>query len=145
MSNELYDVSQVLEKTLIAAQDLPVFDSYPTKNYQPKQIGIVKKGQPAGIVYSWVNADPANNRANLWWIFYPGSSTGSYYAMPHNAGYYDISALRQQGVITVVEQQEQEDEANKAWYEKVLDKALPVVLVAVLGGAFIRGLVSRKT
>lgn len=143
MPTDLYDVGQVLEKTLYANRDLPVFDGYPTATYTPKQVGVVKAGNPAGIVYSWVDADPSNRRDNIWWVFYPATANGSYYMMPHGVGFYDVSTLREQGVITVDEQKEQEEEANKEWYEKIVDKALPWVVGAVLGAALIRGAISR--
>ena len=142
--SDIYDVSQVVDKTLVAAKDLAVYDGYPTKTYTPKQVGTVRAGYPAGIVYSWINADPGSNRGTLWWMFYPATSSGSYYFIPHNKGDFDISNLREQGVITVEEQQTAEDEQNKEWYEKVLDRIVPIALVAVLGAAAIRGYFSSR-
>lgn len=140
---EVYSVDQVLEKTLTAKKDLPVYNGYPPGIV--KRIGTVKAGNPAGIVFSYIAADPTKGRDQLWWMFYPASSAGSYYYMPHDADAFDLDALRQQGVISVEEQQQQEQDKNKEWYEKVLDKVLPVVVTIGLGAAVIKGLLSRKS
>lgn len=141
---DIYDVSQVVDKTLTALKELPVYDGYPSTGYTPKQIGVVRGGYPAGIVYSWINADPAQNRGTIWWMFYPATEYGNYYFIPHNKGWFDIAALREQGVITVEEEQEQEETKNREWYEKVLDRVLPVAAVALLGAAAIRGFFSSR-
>lgn len=141
---DIYDVSQVVDKTLTAVKEIPVYDSYPTAGHTPKQIGVVRAGYPAGIVYSWINADPGQNRGTIWWMFWPATDGGNYYFIPHNKGWFDIAALREQGVITVEEEQQQEEEENKEWYEKVLDRILPVAVVAILGAAAIRGFLSAR-
>lgn len=145
---DLYDVSKIIDKTLVADKDLPVFDSVPTKANKPMQIGIVLKGNPAGIVYSYINADPANNRPNVWWMFYPATTNGPYYYMPHNAGDFNVSAIRQQGVISVQEQVEEdkrkEEDANKEWYEKIMDRVIPVGATVIIAAAIIKGIFSHK-
>lgn len=146
--SDLYSAADVLEKTLIANKDLPVYDGYPTKTFSPSQIGIVKKGFPAGIVYSWIDADPTRNRSTLYWMFYPVGVGGANYFMPHHKDDFDVSALRQQGVISVKEQEEEkkkkEEDANKEWYEKVMDRVVPIGAGVVIAAAVIKGLLSRK-
>lgn len=145
---DLYSAADVLEKTLIANKDLAVYDGFPTKAYTPNRIGTTKKGYPAGIVYSWIDADPSNNRSTLWWMFYPASAGGANYFIPHSAGNFDVSALRQQGVISVKEQEEEkkekEENENKEWYERVLDRVLPIGAGVVIAAAIVKGLFSRK-
>ena len=144
MSLDLYDVRDVVDKTLTAKIDIPVCDSYPTTGYTPKQIGIVRAGFPAGIVFSWINADPGEGRSTLWWMFYPATTYGDYYFIPHNKGWFDVANLREQGVITIEEEREQEEESNKPWYEKLSDKLLPIIVITVLGAAAIRGYFSNR-
>jgi hypothetical protein len=141
---DLYDVSQVLEKTLTAKQDVNIFDGLPTAGHMPTQIGKVKAGNPVGIVFSWADQDPSQNRDNIWWIFYPVNSWGKYYYAPHAAGLYDLSGLRQQGVLSLTEQAAKEAEANKPWYEKIAGQAIAIIGIAIIGAAFVRGYVSRK-
>ncbi len=141
---DLYDAGQVLEKTLIAAKDLPIYSSYPTlSNPTPLKTGLVKSGNPAGTVYSYIDADPTQKRDTLWWVFYPVGS-GNYYYMPHHKGDFDVSTLNQQGVISVEDQIKQQQEDNKPWYQQITDKVLPIALIAILGGAVIRGVLSKK-
>lgn len=145
LDDQLYDPGKILEKTLVAAKDLTVYQSVPDKwttKSQLKKLGIVKKGQPVGIVYSWFNPDPVKNREKVWWMFYPATAyTGEYYYVEHNEDDFDLSALRQQGVISVAEQieeeKEKEEDEDKPWYEKISDKIIPVVVTLGIAIALI--------
>lgn len=139
MADPIYSAADVVDKTLVSAKVLPYYDGVPRGTYQPKQIGTFPAGVVVGTVYSWVDADPAQNRPQLWWMFYPGSS-GSYYYMPHSSGSFDLNALAQQGVLS----EEQKNAQDETWYEKVLNKVLPIVALSVIGAAVIRGYLSRK-
>lgn len=139
MAEPIYSASDIVDKTLVSERDLPYYNGVPDGAYFPQQIGIFSKGVVVGTVFSWVDADPAKNRPQLWWMFYPGSS-GSYYYMPHDSGAFDLDALAQQGVLS----EEQKAAQAQTWYEKVLTKVLPIVMVTVLGAAAIRGYLSRK-
>lgn len=142
---DLYDAGQVIDKTLVALKDLPVYDTYPRTGVTPKQIGTITSGNPAGTVYSYIDADTTQGRQALWWMFYPVSDFNSnYYYMPHAQGDFDVSALNQQGVISVADQVKQQQEANKPWYTQIVDQIIPVALIAILGGAVIRGVLSKK-
>lgn len=144
MAGNLYDPQQVVDKTLTAIKDLPVYDTYPRTGVVPKQIGTVKAGNPAGIVYSYLNPDATQGRNELWWMFYPVGS-GPYYFMPHHVGDFDVSALNQQGVISVQDQITQQQEADKPWYMQIVDKIIPIGLTAIVGVAIIKGVLSKKT
>jgi hypothetical protein len=141
---DLYDAAQLLDKTLIAAQEVSIFDGVPRAGYMPTKIGVVKVGNPVGIVYSYINADLAENRDNLWWMFNGSADWKKPYYAPHAGGLYDVSALREQGVLSLTEQAQKEADANKPWYERILDNVLPVAAVVIVGAAFIRGYMSRK-
>lgn len=139
MADPIYDASDIVDKTLVSEKELPYYNGVPDGTYFPQRLGTFPKGVVVGTVYSWIDADPAENRPQLWWMFYPGSS-GGYYYMPHDSGSFDLDALAQQGVKS-----EQEKNAEAAtWYEKILTKVLPVVAVTVIGAAAIRGYLSRK-
>lgn len=139
LDDKLYDPGAILDKTLVAAKDLNVYHAAPDKYFpNPKPFGVVKKGQPVGIVYSWLNPDPVQNRSSVWWMFWPVTPyTGDFYYAKHDEDSFDLSALRQQGVISVAEQieeeKEKEENENKEWYEKLMDKAIPVVLTLGIG------------
>lgn len=137
----LYDPSDFIDKTLVAKIDLPVYDGYPTSYHpNPSKIGTVKAGATAGVVYSWIDSDPANNRPQIWWMFYPGSSGGSYYFIPHGAGYFDLTAIEEQGI----QSEEQKNQQPETWYEKILSQVLPVVAISILGAAAIKGFFSSR-
>lgn len=142
----LYKADDVIDKTLFAQEKIPVYDNVPP---QPqKLLGYVEPGNPVGIVYSYLEADPSRGRANLWWMFYPtdGSEFNNYYA-EQVGGYYDVEALRQQGVISEEEARQKEEEANKPWYEQLLDnygKPLVIgILITAVAAAAVKGFFSR--
>lgn len=141
---DLYDAAQLLDKTLIAAAEVNIYDGVPRAGYMPTKIGTVKPGDPVGIVYSYLNADLAQNRPQLWWMFQPASNWSKPYYAPHAGGLYDVGALRQQGVLSLTEQAKKDAAANEPWYEKILGQVLPVVAITFIGVAFIRGYMSRK-
>lgn len=141
MADGLYSAGDVVDKTLVAAMDVPIYSS-PGDHQKP--IGTVKKGQPVGIVYGWLDPDPAKDRSVLWWIFWPRGNSTAYYYAPHKTEYYSLQALIDQGVLTDKEKQAQKDEENKSWYEKLADKAIPVILISVLGAAAIHGFFSAR-
>ena len=132
----LYDAGDVLDKVLVAAKTLPIYDSYPPYTY--KQIGIVNKGDTAGVVYSWISQDFTQNRPTLWWMF--EGSDGHFYYMPHHSGDFNIDVLQAQGVQTTAEKNAPEQE----WYQKILNQILPVVVIAVIGAAAVKGYFSSR-
>lgn len=141
-TGDVYSVAEVIDKTLIAAKDVPVYD-YPGKT--GKVIGTTKKGYPVGVVYAWIQESPQEG-GRIWWMFWPASNYDNYFYTPHEANAFDVDALRQQGVLNVEERKDAEDDANKEWYErlgeKALEYAIPIALIIGLGGPAIRGLFS---
>lgn len=144
MPTDYYDAWEIVDKTLVAAQEVNIFDGAPRAGYTPTKIGTVKAGNPVGVVYSYLEADLAQNRQTLWWMFHPTAEWRKPYYAPHASGLYDVDALRQQGVLSLTEQAQKEADANKPWYERILGQVLPVAAVVVIGAAFIRGYMSRK-
>lgn len=144
--SDLYNADNVVDKTLIALRRLPVYSDVPRKGSNPPIVGYTTAGKPIGIVYSYITADPTQNRSTLWWMFWPGTGYGGqYFYIPHNVGDFDVNALKQQGVLTLEEQRQQEEEANKEWYEKILDRIVPIGVGVIIAGAVIKGVLSRKS
>jgi len=136
---ELFNADDIINKSLVARSKVPVY-RYPFDGAE--QLGWVNPGQSVGVVYAWLGADPSNNRAGLWWMFAPVSGGGAYYYAPHKEGLYDVSALRQQGIISTQEKTDMEREkerlANQPWYTSMLRTALPWIAVIGLGIAVIK-------
>lgn len=140
---DLYNIGQLIDKTLIAFREVPVYDSPPDINHVPVKIATVHPGNPVGVVYSYLGIDPSKNRPVVWLQFAPDVAWGHWYYTPFDGSLFDLSAFQQQGVLSVIEQAAQDAEDNKEWYEKVLDRVLPIAVVVLLGSAAIRGYLSR--
>jgi hypothetical protein len=138
-----YSADDVVDKTLYASQKVPVFAAPPPYDGSTVPIAYVDPGQPVGIVYSYDNPDPTRGRNNLWWMFYPASNYSDYYYAEQVGGYYDVSTLRAQGVLSLTEKQQAADDANKPWYERLLTKYGPWVLGTVVVAAAVKGVLSR--
>ncbi len=151
---DLYSAGDVLDKTLYALTTVPVYDGVPDGTYKPKQIAHVNSGQPVGVVYSWIDADPTKNRNNIWWMFYADqglgiSDTNKYYYAENVKGYYDANALQAQGVLTVEQQIQQQQEQDKPWYLQLTDKLVPTIAAVVIGAvaitAVVHGVFSKRS
>lgn len=142
-TGDMYSVAEVIDKTLVAAKDVPVYD-YPGSS--GKVIGTTKKGYPVGVVYAWIQETPQEG-GKVWWMFWPASNYDNYFYAVHDKDAFDVDALRQQGVLNVQERKEAENDKNKEWYERLAEITLkaivPVALVIGLGGPAIKGLLSR--
>lgn len=147
MPPDLYSAAQVIDKTLMAKVRVPIFNRVPdnTHTQVPQEIGFASPGSPVGRVFSYIEADPTRGRQNLWWVFWPVSNFEGYYYAEHKPGNYDVSALRQQGAISVKEEFEKKDDADKPWYEKFIKQYGPWVVGLAVGTAVIRGLLSRRS
>lgn len=140
----VYSADDIIEKTLYAKQRVPVYDSAPpyyVGAHTP--IAYVEPGQPVGVVWSYLAADPTRGRNNLWWAFYPASNYSGYYYTEQVGGYYDVSTLQAQGVLTIEQKQQAEDDKNKPWYQLLIEKYGPYVLVTALAAAALKGFLSR--
>lgn len=132
---DIYSAADVVNKTLVAAKDLKVYDAPRTG---AKEIGFIKKGQPAGVVYSYLDANPALGRSGLWWQFVYGNS---WYYIPHAEGAFSVSALRQQGVLSTEEKLE--EEKDMPWYEALIKKYGIWIAGIYLAATAIKGNLSR--
>ena len=116
----------MLDKTLIGTKDISI---YKTATDGAEPFGIVKKGQPIGTVYSYLEPKPPI-RLGLWWMFY--DSNNNVYYVPHEIGAFSTTALKQQGVITEIEKREAEAKANETITDKV-EKYAKYIIIGVLG------------
>lgn len=137
-----YNAGDVINKTLIALKPVPVY-SFPGDHELP--MGYIEPGTPVGVVYSYLDASPGQDRTTLWWQFGPATNYSKYFYAPHREGLYDVSALREQGVITTKEKAEAAAEANLPWYERLIKRYGIWVVVSVLGAAALKGYFSRPS
>ena len=134
----LYDAGDIVDKYLIAKVNVPYYSGVPGHGTY-SQLGTFPAGSTVGQVYSYFEANPAVGRNTLWWMFYPGG-VGRYYYVPHQANSFDVGALTDQGVVSEAAKIKEPE----TWYEKVLSQALPVIAIAIIGAAAVRGYLSRK-
>lgn len=144
--SNLYDVGNIVDKTLIAKKKLPVYKDKPAA-YGAKPVAYIDPGNPAGQVYSWViDSDGA-----LLWMFdakfsnIPANSFGSYF-IKHDRNGFDVSALKQQGVLNLIEQAAAAEDQNTPWYEKLGSniKGLAVTALVIWGGVKVIEAVNKK-
>lgn len=129
----VFSAADIVGKTLVARKTIPVY-SLPMANAQYK-IGTVQKGNSAGVVYSYLSRPDG-----IWWQFIP--TFGKPYYIRHDNNAFDVSALKQQGVITVEDQRQQEEREKMSWWEKLqadLSAAGQNTRSAILKGVIIAG------
>jgi hypothetical protein len=132
---DTYSVNQIIGKTLITKKRIGYYRN-PGDHQTP--VGYIDTGQPVGVVVSWLDANPTQDRQGLWWMFY--DTWGNPYYTPHQVGLYDISSLQQQGVLTDEQLAEQDQSALQQNIDKYLPWVLGGAVVVVLGGAAIKKL-----
>lgn len=110
----LYSLSQLVDKTFFGVKDIEckriATDSAPIWY-------IVKKGQPLGKLYSWVN--PNAQRDSIWLMF--NDAYGKPFYVKMETGKFSLSKLIQQGAISVKEQielEKQKEEEPKDGFDK---------------------------
>lgn len=138
-SIEGYSMNQIVDKTLYAKTNMYVYGS--AANGTPPTYGV-KAGDPIGVVYSWLDANPTYGRTGIWFMFYPSGGQSNYYYAPYVQGWYDVSELQVQGALTDLQviqaEKDKEKEDNTTWYEKLGDKLVPVIIWVSLGVAAIK-------
>lgn len=156
MPGEIYRASDIIDKTLFAKTDVPIYTAVPGylatgRTLDEFKVGTVKAGNWVGRVDTWISPNPAAGRANIWWQFYPAENYAKPYYAEHKEGRYDISALREQGVLSIEEirkiEEKKKEEENKPWYQSVIDgtigKALPWVAFIVIGSVVVKAVISN--
>jgi hypothetical protein len=136
----LYSAADIIDKTLIAKENIAIkrlpLDSAPT-------VFTVQSGQPVGRVNSWLSAGAG--RSTLYWMFL--DSNGRPYYAAHTANSYSLSAIKQQGVVSVKEAAEAaaaKTETTSDFLKKYAKTALYVVAAAVVLKSVLPELIKRK-
>lgn len=139
---ELYSVADVVGKTLYAKAKVPV---YRDANDNAQPFGYVAAGQPVGVVFSWLDVNPAYNRSVLYWMFQ--ATAGGFYYTKQIGGYYDVDALRAQGVITVEEKIEEEkekaDEASMNPIELMIHRYGKYAIYTIIGVVAVKAAIQK--
>jgi len=125
-----FNASEIIGKTLFAKSDVNIV------NASGVVLGKVKAGNPIGTVYSWIT-DKSNG--DILWMFYD-SSQNPYYVR-HKEGLFDVKELREQGVMTTKEREDQAKEDAKPWYQKLGEKAGKTFITIVIVFAVVAGII----
>ena len=128
----LFPASQLLDKTLIARTTVPIYSD----PYLETQIGSVSAGNPIGTIYSYVGGVAG---APLYWMFL--RNDGSAYYVKHFSNRFNVSALQQQGVLTVEQEQQQIEEQQNEMFPGFEFPNINLSNVALVAGVIIGGLV----
>jgi hypothetical protein len=94
-----YSADQIIGKSLIAKEQTNL-KRLPSSS--ASTIHKVPSGGHIGIVQSWVFEN--GEGSPLWWLFY--DSKGRAYYAKHKEGAFDVKALKDQGALSVKEQEE---------------------------------------
>jgi len=140
------NAGDIIGKTLTAAMRVPVYDQA-SDNAQPS--GYISAGNPVGIVFSYLNPDPSQGRAGLWWMFEPlpgnsdiGDSQGYYYT-PHNPDYFNFQALADAGVLTVAQATALKNGTAPSTLEKLVDKYVPWLIGGLVAVGIGKAVISK--
>lgn len=135
----IYNAGDLIGKTLFAKVRIAL---YREASDTAKPFGFVEVGQPVGIIYAWLQ--PKASRSALWWQF---KENLQFYYVPHRVNAFDISALKQQGVYTAVQKQEQAANENASFTERIetnIKKAFPWILAAVVAVPVLKEVIRNK-
>lgn len=132
---------QIIGKTLFGKQPIPIrrsaADSAPI-------VYTVPKGQPVGTVFSWIDVNAAGNTV-LNWSF--KDSTGRSYYAKHQQGIFDFRALKDQGVLTTLEEIKEEQKKNEgilSFIERNIKTIGIIAAVALVLKESIPAFINRK-
>lgn len=127
MAGTVFNAGDIIGKTLIANKQLDVWNDVASRG---KKIGVVLKGNSCGVVDSWITD---RKDGTIYWAF--KSPLGPDYYIAHQAGSFNVSALREQGVITTEEKIQEEKEKNQEWWERAIKGLGKIVIpVAIIYG-----------
>jgi hypothetical protein len=134
-----YSANQIIGKTLIAARPVQIkrtaTDSAPA-------VFTVSAGNPVGVVFSYVA--PGAGRSSIYWMF--NDQYGRAYYAKHETGAFSLSALKNQGAITVKEETELEKAASITtadFFKKYAKTALWVIAGVLVARAVLPELIKK--
>lgn len=123
----VYDVRQIVGKTLVARKRIPFFYKY-VDGRENKPDGYFQRGNTIGSVQSWLDPKPPS-RNKLYWAFV--DSKGTSYYVPHAVGSFDLGTLKDQGVKSELELIQDANKTPDTWQ----GVALRIGIVAVAAWA----------
>jgi len=144
--NPIFNAGDIVDKTLIAATNVPLYKS-PTDSAQP--VGTISSGNPIGVVYAYLSPDPTADRAELWWMFVAGpdqqnmADAGGFYFVPHKAGYFNIQALVDQGVLTAAQATAMKNDAGKSLLQTSIEKYAPLVIGGLITVGIVKAVINK--
>jgi|GEM_PF-4516153 len=117
-----YSAADIIDKTLFARTRVPIkrqpWDNSPIVDY-------AEPGQKIGVVYTYLGI--RSGRSVLYWGFIDDNNI--MYYTEHRDGYYDLSNLRRQGVLTIDEKEREKERANLSMPERVVRTATKGLLM----------------
>lgn len=136
INGKTYDLGRLIGKTFYATKDVKVWDAVPLK-YKPysKVIGTVKSGNPIGVMFSW-NTD---KDGSIYLMFErgkdinrPANTFGSYFVKVENNA-FNISSLKEQGLLTIKEEIQKEESQSVSFQDKLLKNLKTIGLIVAIG------------
>lgn len=136
-----YSITDIIGKTLYAKKVVPLHQ------YPQDSSAVLMRIQPGGLVgvVDTYFLPSGQDRKKIYWGFV--DANGRAYYAPHETGMYDVESLQGQGILTIQEQIELEQEAE-SWFPDIpsiaptLGEVKGVLLLA--GGVLLLLLLNRK-
>jgi hypothetical protein len=129
----LFPASQLLDKTLIARVSVPVYSG---SDLGGSPIATVSAGNPIGTIYSYVGGTPGSA---FYWMFLRPNGTAYY--VKHQNNIFNVSLLQQQGVLSVEQEIEQQQEQQDEFFPGLDLPSFDLGNVAILAGVVLGGLI----
>ena len=107
-----FNAADIIGKTLVA---IKTTDIVRAPKDDAEVVFEVAPGSSIGTVYSYLL--PGANRTNLYWQFLDENNKPYY--VEHRPGQFDISTIKDQGVLTLEEKQEQAEAAAETTSNKI--------------------------
>ena len=140
VGGKTYTANQLVDKTVIAAKDTKL---YSNSSGTGAVVGVVKAGQPIGVVYSYIKPNQGSSDGRSWLMF-ESSTYNKFYYVPNEAA--SSSGLKEQGTKTLdqevkeEEEKKEKDENPVGFYLKKY--GLPALLI--IGGIVIVGGIAKE-
>jgi|CXWL01.1.fsa_nt_gi hypothetical protein len=125
------NLGQLIDKDLFASANVNVRRN---ASLTAPILTNVKKGTRVGRMYSWVYGKTDGKKNNdIWFQLYDDYGAGKQSSFVlFNPSYFDWKTLKEQGVKTVKEEEEEKKDKDKTWVDQLMD-AGKWVLIAWVG------------
>lgn len=133
IGSSVFRLKDLQGKTLYAAKQLPVYNSY----LSAKPSSTIEKNEVAGIVQGFVQKGYKGAKQNYFLI---GPNTALIKAIPYDQSSFSANKLQDQGVKTYNEMVKDQESEDKPWYAKIISNIGPWVI----GGIAVYTLIKKK-